>query len=108
MYMGFPGCSVGKESTSKAGDTGDVGSTSGSGRSPEGGHGNPILQYSCLENSIDRGAWRAAVHRITESDTTEATEHTHVCVYIYIFRKEYACVCMTESLCFTPETNTAL
>ena len=40
----------------------------GSGRSPGGGHGNP-LQYSCLENPIDRGAWRATVHRVTKSRT---------------------------------------
>ena len=44
----------------------------GLGRSPGGGHGNP-LQYSCLENPMDRGAWQAMVHRVTESDTTEAT-----------------------------------
>ena len=43
----------------------------GSGRSPGGGHGNP-LQYSCLENPMDSGAWRTAVHGVTESDTTEA------------------------------------
>ena len=42
----------------------------GSGRSPGVGNGNP-LQYSCLENPMDRGAWRAKVHRVTESDTTE-------------------------------------
>ena len=42
------------------------------GRSPGGGHGNP-LQGSCLETPIDRGAWRATVHGITESDITEAT-----------------------------------
>ena len=48
-----------------------VGSVSGSGESPGGGHGNP-LQYSCLESPMDRGAWRAAVHRgPTESDMTE-------------------------------------
>ena len=41
--------------------TGDLGSIPGLGRSPGGGHGNP-LQYSCLENPMDRGAWRAAVH----------------------------------------------
>jgi len=64
----------GKESACSAGDSGDVGSIPGSGRSPGGGHGNP-LQSSCWENPIDRGAWWAAVHRVTESDMTEATEH---------------------------------
>ena len=51
-----------------AGDTGDVDSTSGLGRSPGRGHGNP-LQYSCLENSIDGGAWWATVHGVTKSWT---------------------------------------
>ena len=58
----------GKESASNAGDTGDAGSTSGSGRSPGGGKGN-LLQYSCLENPMDRGAWWATVHRVTKSQT---------------------------------------
>ena len=53
-----------------AGDTGDTGSIPGSGRSPGGGHGNP-LQYSCLENPMDRGAWGATVHGFPkESDMT--------------------------------------
>jgi len=50
-------------------DARDVGSIPGSGRSPGGGHDNP-LQYSCLENPMDRGAWRATLHRIMESDMT--------------------------------------
>ena len=51
-----------------AGDIRDMGSIPGSGRSPGGGHGN-LLQYSYLENPIDRGAWRATVHRVAKSST---------------------------------------
>ena len=54
-----------------AGDIRDLGSIPGSGRSPGGGHGGP-LQYSCLENPMDRGAWRATVHGVAEPDMTEA------------------------------------
>ena len=50
--------------------SGDAGSIPGSGRSPGGGHGNP-LQHSCLENPMDKGAWRATVQRVTKSDTFE-------------------------------------
>ena len=62
---GFPGDSDGKES---ACNSGDLGLIPGLGRSPGGGHGNP-LQDSCLENPMDRGAWQAAVHRVTKSWT---------------------------------------
>ena len=55
-----------------AGDIRDVGSILGSGRSYGGGHGNP-LQYSCLENPMDRRAWWATVHGVTESNMTEVT-----------------------------------
>ena len=55
----------GKDSACNAGDPGSV---SGSGRTSGEGHGNP-LQYSCLENSIDRGDWRATVQGVAESDT---------------------------------------
>ena len=70
--MDFPGCSDSKVS---ANNVGDPGSIPGSERSPGEGHGNS-LQYSCLENSIDRGAWRTLLHRIAESDMTEATKHS--------------------------------
>ena len=51
-----------------AGDIKDEGLIPGSGRSPGGGHGN-LLQYSCLENPVDRGAWRATLHRVARSQT---------------------------------------
>ena len=55
-----------------AGDIRDMGSIPRSGRAPGGGHGNP-LQYSCLGNPMDRGAWKATVRKVAESDTTKAT-----------------------------------
>ena len=61
-----------KNSSANAGDIRDVGSIPGSGRSPGGGNDNP-LQYSCLENPMDRGSWQAVVHGVAELDTTETT-----------------------------------
>ena len=58
--MDFPCSSVGKES---ACNIGDLGLIPGLGRSPGGGHGNP-LKYSCLENPMDRGTWWATVHGV--------------------------------------------
>ena len=58
----------GKESVCSAGDEGDMGSITELGRSPGGGHGNP-LQSSCLGSPTDRGAWWATVHRVTKSQT---------------------------------------
>ena len=68
--MGFLGGSESKESTCNAGD---LGSIPGLGRSPGEGHGNP-LQYSCLENHMDRGAWQATVHGVTKSQTRLSDE----------------------------------
>ena len=58
----------GKESACNVGDTGDLDLISGLGRSPGGGHGNP-LQYSCWENPMNRGAWQAMVHEVTKTQT---------------------------------------
>ena len=67
-------------------DVRDVGSIPRPGRSPGGWHGNP-LQYSCLENSMDRGAWWAIVHRVAQSQTHRSNlAHTHACTsYIITF-----------------------
>ena len=65
MSLGFPG---GSDSKASAHNAGDLGSIPGSGWSPGEGNGNP-LQYSCLENSMDGGAWWATVHRVTKSRT---------------------------------------
>ena len=77
---GFPGGPVVRNPPANTGDKGDMSLTPGLGRSPGGGHGNP-LQYSCLENVMDRRAWRAAVHGAAESDITKATEHSHMLIY---------------------------
>ena len=61
IALGFPGGTVIKNPPANAGDTGDEGSVPGLGRSPRGGNGN-LLQYSCLANSTDWGAWQATVH----------------------------------------------
>ena len=71
ISRGFPGGAVVKNPPANAGDAEDAGSIAGSGRSPGVGNGKS-LQYSCLENPVDRGAWRAPVLGVTkESDTTE-------------------------------------
>ena len=65
VQKGFPGGSDGEECACNEGDPGLI---PGLGRSPGGGHGNP-LQYSGLGNPMDRGAWRATVHGVAESRT---------------------------------------
>ena len=84
---GFPGGSVGKESICNSGDVGDAGDMdliSGSGRSPGGGHGNP-LQYSCLWNSMDRAASQTTDHWVANSWTQFKQLSTHsLCMSIPI------------------------
>ena len=70
--IGFPGGSEDKASTCNAGDSGSI---PGLGRSPGEGNDNP-LQYSCLENPMDRGAWGATVHGVTKS-RTRLSDFTH-------------------------------
>ena len=65
FHKDFPGGAMVKNPPANAGDSGEVGSISGSGRSPGGGNGNS-LQYSCLKDSLDRGAWQATVHGVTK------------------------------------------
>ena len=74
--MGFPGGAVGKVSACQSGDARDEGFNPELGRSPEGGNDNPF-QYSCLENSMDRGAWWATAHRVTKSWTRLSI---HACI----------------------------
>ena len=77
--LGFPGGTEVKNPPANAGDTRDTGSISGLGRSPGGGNGN-LIQYSCLENSMDRGAWWAIVHGVAKSQTqlsARTHKHTH-------------------------------
>ena len=66
LASGLPWWLSSKESACNSGDTGDVCSIPGSGRSPGEGNGNR-LQYSCLGNPMDRGAWRATVHSVAKS-----------------------------------------
>ena len=70
QVLGFPDGSVVKNLPANAGDSGLI---PGSGKPPREGNGNP-LQYSCLENPMDRGTWWAAVYGVTDSDTTEHTQ----------------------------------
>ena len=85
----------GKEPVCNAGDPGDAGSVPGLGRSPVEGNGNP-LQYSCLENPMEGGAWQATVHGVAKSRTRLSDftilymqgTHTSVCMYVCV------CVCV--------------
>ena len=65
VFLGYPGGSGSKKSACNSGDPGSIPGWEGS---PGGGNGNP-LQYSCLENPMDRGAWQTVVHGVAKSDT---------------------------------------
>ena len=88
--MGLPGGTVVKNLPAKAGDTGSI---PGSGRSPGEGNGN-TFQYSCLGNLMDRGAWPASVHGVAKELGHDLASEQQQCI--------------TEPLCWTPETNSAL
>ena len=95
----FPGGPVTKNLPANAGDTEDMGSIPGSGRTP--GEGNDtLLQYSCLENSMDRGAWWATVHGVTKSWSKlniYRHTHTHTIPTHRVTRKIKDPVCMTKT-----------
>ena len=93
--LGFPG---GSEDKAPACNAGDPGSIPGLGRSPGEGNGNP-LQYSCLENPMERGAWRATVHGVAKSRTqlSDFAHHTqcrHLCLCCL-----YLCFIISLFLC---------
>ena len=92
---GFPGGTVVKNPPANAGDTRDTGSIPGSGRCPGAGNSNPFW-YSCLENPMDRGAWRPTVHGVAKSQIQPSTDKTHVNMSsllndttVYIVNKSY-------------------
>ena len=79
-FRGFPGGSDDKESACNAGD---LGSIPGSGRSPGEGNGNP-LQYFCMENPMDRGAWWVTVHRAAKSRTRLRTYSANIISFLLL------------------------
>jgi len=75
-----------KNPLANAGDLSDTGLIPGSGRSPEGGHGN-LLYYSCLENPMDRGNWQVTIHRVTKNQN-DWSHLAHIYLYLYNGKKE--------------------
>ena len=82
-----------------AGGIRDVGLVPGSGRSPGEGNGNP-LQYSCLENPMDRGAWWATVHGVTKGQTPHTHTYTHTSVCQYDFSYIMEIILLTRKLIY--------
>ena len=85
----IPGSARGKEDTCQCRRPGSI---PGSGRSPGGGHGNP-LQYACLENPMGRGAWSTTVHRVTKSGTQlkQLSTHTHTLQIVPPSHRDSSC-----------------
>ena len=101
-----------KNPPANAGDIRDAGAIPGLGKSPEGGDGNP-LQSSCLENSMDRGAWRATVHRVSKSWTRLKRPNTHNCKtstvnYINYFHNVVQSLSIFPNCFITPNRNYSL
>ena len=84
--MGAPGLPRWLSDKEPPANAGDAGSIPGSGRSPGGGHGN-LLQYSCLEKPMDRGAWQATVHGVAESDIIDRLSLTPSLSSLYVPNK---------------------
>ena len=95
-YLGFPGGSVGEESACNAGDPGSI---PGRGRSPGEVNGN-LLQYSCLGNCMDRGAWWATVHGISKCQTwlQQLSMHTRMRQSLFWAFYSYFYLIITETL----------
>ena len=90
LFLGFPRSSVGKESACSIGDPGSI---PGSGGAPGEGNGNP-LQYSCLENPMDRGAWRGTVHRVARVGHDLATKpppSINLCQKVHLYILGFPC-----------------
>ena len=95
-----------KNLSANAGDVREAGLIPESGRSPGGGHGNP-LQYPCLENPMDRGAWWTTVHRITKSQTQLSTyvhTHTHTHTHTHSINSRFFPRKITKS-CFPSKSR---
>ena len=82
MYAASQVALMVKNPPANVGDITDPGSIPGLGKSPGGGHDNP-LQHSCLENPMDRGTWQATVPRVTKSQTRLKQLSMHTCIYMY-------------------------
>ena len=107
VFLVFSVCLV-KNLPASAGDIRDAPSVPGLGKSPGVGNGNP-LWYSCLENSMDRAARQATVHRVTKSQTrlsglsvhTRAHTHTHTCIFIcLLFCFALGLCCCAQTYCY--------